>query len=265
VRFVDHEQRPVFASQRAERIVKAGLGRDDADVRKRRLGQHAGDVAVRELPLERCDVVPFDDTGGLVERHRRPEVAFALDDRGAVERGERLVDRAVVAPVEHEHLRARRDKAREPDREAVRVGRRQGELPARDTEAARQLLPHPQRVLAREHQGDPARELLRHRLHDRCRRVTGHRARVAQAEVDVFVPVDVAEPRVPRLLGVDREPPRPAQHPVHGHTAEQRRVRALGKRAGLRVLLCERLQLTLEQLLSAPSQSVRSSIPYGDP
>ena len=87
-----------------QHVVEAGLGEDDADVRQRRLREHAGDVAVR-LALERLGVVPLDDARRLVERHRRPEVALARDDpAGRVERRDRLVDRAVVAPVEDEDL-----------------------------------------------------------------------------------------------------------------------------------------------------------------
>ena len=245
--------------------MEAGLGRDDADVRQRRLGEHAGDVAVRELALERCDVVPFDDARRLVERHRRPEVAFPLDDRIAVERRERLVDGAVVAPVEHEHLRASGDEPGEPNREAVRIGRRQRELPARRAEAAGQLLPDPDRVLAREHQRDPARELLRDLPHDRLGRVPRHRARVAEAEIDVLDPVDVAEARVPCLLGVDREPARPPQHPVHRHAGEERRARPLGECPRARMRLLERLKLALEQPFRPVLQGVRSSTPCGEP
>ena len=62
---------------------------------------------------------------------RRPDVALARDDAAVLERRERLVDRAVVAPVEDEDLRPPGELAREPDREAVRVGRGQRELPAR--------------------------------------------------------------------------------------------------------------------------------------
>ena len=61
-------------------VVEARLRQDDADVRQRRLGEHAGDVAVGELALERLGVVPLDDARRLFERHRRPDVALARDD-----------------------------------------------------------------------------------------------------------------------------------------------------------------------------------------
>ena len=81
---------------------------------------------------------------------------------------------------------------REPDREAVGVGRGERELPVRQAEAAGQLLADPERVLGREHERDARARLLRDRRDGRRRRVAGHRAGVAEAEVDVVVAVDVA-------------------------------------------------------------------------
>ena len=76
---------PVSRVSRAQRVVEARLGQDDADVRQRRLGEHAGDVAVGELALERLEVVELDDARRLVERHRRPDVALARDDATVLE------------------------------------------------------------------------------------------------------------------------------------------------------------------------------------
>ncbi len=92
----------------AQRVVEARLRQDDPDVRQCRLGEHACDVAVGELTLERLDVVPLDDTRRLIERNRRAEVPLTLDHCAVAEGRERLVDRAVVAPVEHQHLRVAR-------------------------------------------------------------------------------------------------------------------------------------------------------------
>jgi hypothetical protein len=130
---------------------------------------------------------------------------------------ERLVDRAVVAPVEDEDLRPAGQLAAEPDREAVRVGRRQRELPPREAEAAAELAPDPERVLARQHQRDPVLGLLGNRAHRRLRRVAGHCSRVAEAEVDVLVAVDVGEARAVRLRREDGEAAGPADQPRHRH------------------------------------------------
>ena len=203
-----------------------------------------------ELALERLGVVPFDDARRLVERDRRAEVALARHDAPAlVERREALVDRAVVAPVEDEHLRPAGDVAREADREPVRIGGGERELPARQPEAPRELVADGECVLAREHERDPAPRLLLDRAHGRLGRVPGHRARVAEAEVDVLEPVDVAEARALRLDREHREAAGPADHPVHRHAGEQRRLRLLRERVRARMLPLEARELVVEQLL----------------
>ena len=97
---------PVSRVSLAQRVVVAGLGQDDADVRQRRLGEDAGDVAVGELALERLDVVELDDPGRLVAGSTGgPTLPCARRRTVRLERGERLVDGAVVAAVEDEDLR----------------------------------------------------------------------------------------------------------------------------------------------------------------
>jgi hypothetical protein len=81
--------------------------------------------------------------------------------------------------------------------------------------------------------------------------VPGHRARVAEAEVDVLVAVDVGEARALGVRREDREAARPADHPVHRDAAEQRAPRLLGELERARVLRAEALQLPGHQLLDA--------------
>jgi hypothetical protein len=150
----------------------------------------------------------------------------------------------VVTPVEDEDPPASRQLAREPDREAVRIRCRERELPARKAKAARQLARDPERVLARQHQGDPAPSLLRDGSHGRLGRVARHRSRVAEAEVDVVVAVDIAEARALRLGGEDREAARPADHPRHRDAGEEGARSLLGEGAGSRVLRFEALDLS---------------------
>ena len=252
MRLVDDQERAVLAGRRAQHVVEAGLRRDDADVRERRLCEHTCDVAVGELALERLGVVPLDDAGRPVEWDGRPEVAFAGDDAPAlVERCEALVDGAVVAPVEDEHFRPAGDVTGEADREPVRVGGRERELPARQPEAPRQLVADSDCVLAREHERDPAARLFLDRADGRPGRVPGHRPRVAEAEVDVLEPVGVAKACTLRFDGEDGEATRPAHHPVHRHAAEQRRLRLLRERVRARMLTFEARELVVEQLLDA--------------
>ena len=149
----------------------------------------------------------------------------------------------MVAPVENEDLRPAGELPGEPDREAIRVGRRQRELPAREAEAARQLAPDPERILAREHQRDPLAGLLGDRAHHRLGRVARHRGGVAEAEVDVLVPVHVAEPRTLRLGGEDGKAARPADHPGHRHPGQEGFLGPPGELARARVPALEALQL----------------------
>jgi hypothetical protein len=99
----------------------------------------------------------------------------------------------VVAVVEHQDLGARRDRPRQPDREAVRVGCRQAELPERQAEPPLHLGADPRRILGREHVRDALGRLLGDRFDRLLRRVTGHRTGVAEAQIDVFAAVDVGE------------------------------------------------------------------------
>ena len=205
VRLVDRQQRARLAGELAQRLVKARLGQDDADVGQRRLGQHQRDVAGGELALECLDVVELDHPGRLGELHRWADVARPGDDGVAVEGGEGLVDGAVVAVVEDQDLRPAGDLAGDPDREAVGVGGRERELPVAAAEAAGQLLADHDRVLARQHRRDPAGRALADRGDGRRGRVAGHRAGVAEAEVGVAMPVDVDQRGALGLGDEDRE------------------------------------------------------------
>ena len=221
VGLVDHEEGAGAAGDLAERVVEAGVGRDDADVGERGLREHAGDVAGRERGLERVDVVELDDLGGDRRVDRRSDVAGPRLHPTVIEDPERLVDGAVVAPVEDEDLVAPGRVPREPQHEPVGVGRRHRDLPERQAETLPQLLADGDRVFGGEHGRDPASRLPRDGVDGRRRRVTGHRAGVAEAEVDVGVTVDVDEVSVVRLLDEDRHAARPSLHPVHRHTADE--------------------------------------------
>ena len=226
VGLVDHEQGAGAAGDLAQRVVVAGVGGNDADVGERGLREHAGDVAGCERGLERGDVVELDDLGRDRGVDRRTDVALARLHPTALEHPERLVDGAVVAPVEDEDLLPPGRVPREPQYEPVRVGRAHRDLPERQSEALGELLADDDRVLGGEHRRDATRGLARDRR-DRCRgRMTRHRAGVAQAEVDVAATVDVDEVGIVSLVDEDRDTARPTLHPVHRDPADERRLRA---------------------------------------
>ena len=169
------------------------------------------------------DVVELAHPRGQGGIDRGPDVALPRARPAAVERDEGLVDGPVVAVAEDEHVRALRDRAAEPQRPAVGVGRGQREAPLRHPEAPGELLAHPGGVLGGQHQGRAAllAEAALHRGDRRRRRVPGHGRGVAQREVDVDLAVDVLDARAVRGGGVDRMSADPLGHPGHRHAADQ--------------------------------------------
>ena len=193
----------------------------------------------RQLALQPLQVVDLDDPRRQARVDGGADVVGARGDAAVGQDCEGLVDRAVVAPVVHEHLRAAGRRAGEPDREPVGVGGGERELPAREAEPPCHLLADPDRVLGRQHERRPAPHLLGDRHGGRLGRMAGHRAGVAEAEVDVLVPVDVTEPRAGRLLDEHREGARPLGHPVHRDAGEERPARSLEELQRTRVRLFE--------------------------
>ena len=87
------------------------------------------------------------------------------------------------------------------------------------------------------------RDLVGDRLGGRRRRVAGHRAGVAEAQVDVLVAVDVGEAGAGRPRDEDRERARPLDHPVHRHAGRAATAGALVELLRARVQLAEALLL----------------------
>ena len=82
-------------------------------------------------------------------------------------------------------------------------------------------------------------------------RVPGHRAGVAQAQVDVRPPVDVGEPRARGPLEEDRERAGPPGHPRHRHPGEERVGRLRGEGGRARPVGDEALLLRAVELLQS--------------
>ena len=244
VGLVDQQERAGPPGQLADGVEVSVVRQHDPDVGERRFEQHDRDVAILQCAFEAVDVVELDDARRLGDVDLRPDRALARHRPAAVvEHRERLVDGAVVAVVVDDDLRPSGDLAAEAQREAVRVRGRQRELPVGQPEAALELLADPDRVLGREHVGDAASELPLDRL-DRGRgAVPGHRARVAEAEVDVVVAVDAAKRRALGGLDERRERARPADHPVHRDAVVERGLRPLEQLLRARVLGDEALSL----------------------
>ena len=112
---------------------------------------------------------------------------------------------------------------RDAQGEAIGVGGRRRHLPVGKAEAFHEQPPDHDRIFGRQHAGETLSGLAADRIHDRGRRVTEHRSGVAEAEVGVFVAVDVAQHRTVRFLYQERKRHRPVEHPVHGHAAVEAR------------------------------------------
>ena len=150
------------------------------------------------------------------------------------QRRERLVDRAVVAPVVHDDLAAAGQVPGVADRVPVGVRGRQRELPVGQPEPLGQPRRHRDRVLGRQHRRDPAARAAGHGLDGRRGGVAHHRAGVAEAEVDVVDAVDAGEVRAGGALDEDREVAGPLDHPAHRDAARHVRRGLLGEGPGPR-------------------------------
>ena len=186
VGLVEHEQGAGAAGELAHGVEETRLGQHDADVGERRLGEHARDVARRQRRGERVGVVERHDRARRCRIGGRAEgTGTRHHATGGVERDERLVDGAVVAPVEHGDAAAAGHVAGQAQGDAVGVGGADGELPQRQAEAGRQLAGHPGGILGRQHRRRAGAGPSRHRRGHLRHGVPTHRRGVAEAQVDV--------------------------------------------------------------------------------
>ena len=97
----------------------------------------------------------------------------------------------------------------------------------------------------------PRRELALDGGDRRGGAVAGHRAGVAEAEVDVVVPVDAGDVRAGGALDEGWERAGPLDHPVHRDAVEERRLRPLEQLAGPRMGPGEAVQLGRHETVEA--------------
>ena len=211
------------SSKLSDPLEVARLRQDDPDVGQGRLDQQDGNVTVAERSVKRAQVVVRNDPGRQCRIDRRSHIALAGLDMTIRGQGrDRLVDRAVIAEVVDGDLWPTGHHPGQPDGKAVRIGCAERELPVFKSEPTLELLTAPDRVLGRQHVGDPpAVELAFDRRDGGWGAMAGHRTSVAQAEVDVLMAIDVTEMGPRGALDEDREPARPLDHPVHRHAGEE--------------------------------------------
>ena len=228
---VDDQQRAVFAGEVAQPRMEARLRQHHADIGQRRLRQHAGDIALLQRRFQPRQIVELHDRGpegqiiGLADQSpagHRPAIPEAQEG---------IVDRAVIAAVEHQHLGPAGDGAAPADDEAVGVGGRGGHLPEGQAELARQELAHHRHILGRQHIGEAMAGLGGDRRRHGRGRMAEHRAGVAQAEIVIAVAVDVGQRGTGGIGDEEREGRTPIEHPMHGHAVMPMRRAALGELA----------------------------------
>ena len=131
-----------------------------------------------------------------VTSYGAPTLPSRLRAHRRTDHDQRLVHRPVVAVAVDEDPRPAGDRADDPDRPPVGVRGGQREAPRGQPEPAGQVGADPLGVLGRQHRRRAAQlaEPALHRADDRLRGVPGHGGGVAEREVDVVVPVQVAHP-----------------------------------------------------------------------
>ena len=242
----------------------AGVRQHDAAVRHHRLDDHPGDPALvlGERALRRLGVVERDDDDLLRDalghpqrlRHRDRVIARP----GLLLRREHAHHQRVVVPVVgafdlHDEVPAG-EGAHDPHRVEGRLGPRVPEAPVREAVARLQLFGDDQRVLGRLREVRPELDATLDRLDDLRMRVAHHHHAVAVVVVDVLVAVDVPYVRALASRHVDRV--RRPGLPRGGHAARQMRLRLLAVRDAPDVLVVERGDLALRQLLDEPEVDV---------
>ena len=107
-------------------------------------------------------------------------------------------------------------------------------MPVRQAEASREFFADPERVFSRKHECDSLLRLVRNCIDGGCGRMAGHRAGIAEAEIDILVAVNVSEVRAVSFRNEDWKFAGPFFHPIHGYAAEERALGAFVERGGSR-------------------------------
>ena len=205
MRFIDDEDGAGLAGQIAQGLVEAVIGQHHADIGHDRFGEDAGDIARGECCFERRNIVELDDLGD------RGQVMRLADQRRI---GLRLavlqlhigfIDRTVIAAVEDEDLVAAGDGATPAQDRPVGIGGRCRHLPEGQAEALFQQAADHRGIGRGQHGGEAVGTRLRQNFGDRRRAVAEHRARVAQAEIEIGIAVGIGQVDAARRGDEQRE------------------------------------------------------------
>ncbi len=227
VGLVDDQQRAGFPRHAPQRRVEAVHRRDHADIGHMRLGQHRRHVAIGQRPFQRLDIVELDHLGNVGQVEPVGIDAMLGHHLAVPQLGLGLVDRAVIFAVEDQDLPAPGQDPGQADGEAVGIGGRHRHLPEGKPEAARQFLGDRDAILGRQHIGGaaPGDGLGDRGRHGRWGMAEQGR-RIAQAEIDIMMAVDILEPRPLGPRRIDRMRRSPLRHPMQRHAVRQMRLGA---------------------------------------
>ena len=248
MRLIDDEDDAVPAAKLANRRVVARVGEHDSDVGERRLHEHRRDLPRCESGLEGWHIVERNDRRRQGRSHRCPDRAPAFDHCARfVEGGVGLIDGAVIAVVMHDDLRATGHLARVANEAAVRVGRREAELPGRHPESLGQHRGRCCGIRCRQHEGRALGELSRDRRNCGSGCMAAHCPGITETEVHVIDAIRVDEVRTGSTVHVDRPRPGPFGHPEHRHTVGQMSRSLSEKLGGPRTCGSEQVDLGLPE------------------
>ena len=227
-----------------------GLRQHDSNIGERWLDKHAGNIAKTCSTFQCCKIIERHDSGGELRVDLRSDSTTATDGAIPHSNNQRLIDRAVIAPVMHQHFGFASDSPSKAQQETIGVGGTNRKLPFRQTESTRQLIGHPSGIWCWQHCSAATGELSRNGGIDLTVGMTSHCPGIAEAQVDIFVAVDIGKARTTGCIKHHRKRPRPAAHPRHRHPCQQ-----CGRRRGV----CPRFWVrTHEPLCLAEHQCIKA-------
>ena len=211
---VDHEQRALSVGERTQIFEKSVTREDQSDIGERRFDDEGCNTPARQFTANGLKVVVGNDGGVPAMIVRQSQGGNRRFIVGIV--GQRLVDVAMVAAIEHEDAVPARGKARQAQGLGHRRRGGQRELPVVESEPAGEVPGDRHGVLAGHEELGPRPHLSRHGLHDPGHGISGGRGKIGLVEVDIAVAVNVGERGAASRVDEDRFMMLESPHPCHG-------------------------------------------------
>ena len=218
VGLVPDQQTAVQAGQPPQFLQIAGQGLHHPNIGHHRFGKNAGDIGSCQRGRQRVDIVELHHHGRLADIMDLPDQALPRFGQSIPQIDKHIVNRPVIATVEHQDFAAARDLTRPTDHRAIGFARRGGHLPIGQAKPLRQQCADMPGFGRREHIAKAKPRLLTDRRRQRGGRMAEHRGGVGEAEIIQLLAIKAGEGGTNRLGGDQRKRARPIPHPVEGHT-----------------------------------------------